>query len=136
MRYIGTLKLGKEHKELIKSIDNSEFEELDYSRDNGAYYGVDVELTFKYKGKKTKARGLIVKSEKKVEKDRKNREKGIKKITDKLKHITSKLNKRKYKRREYVEEQVKKALTGKYKRYVDYYLEKEDGKLSFNFLDQ
>jgi transposase len=51
LRYIGTLKLGKEHKELIKSIDNSEFEKLDYTRGNGAYYGVNRELIFKYRGK-------------------------------------------------------------------------------------
>jgi transposase len=133
LRYIGTLKLGKEHKELIKSIDDSEFEKLDYTRGNGAYYGVNRELTFKYREKEVNAKGLIVKSEKKEEKDRKNREKGIKKITDKLEHIFSNINKRKYKKREYTEEQTKKALTGKYKKYIEYYLEENDEELSFDF---
>ena len=50
-----------------------------------------------------------------------------------MEHIFLNINKRKYKKREYTEEQIKKALTGKYRKYIAYYLEGSDGELSFDF---
>ncbi|MFQ6063674.1 MAG: hypothetical protein ACE5J9_10945, partial [Methanosarcinales archaeon] len=117
----------------IKSISENEFELLDYSRNKVKYYGADRTLTFKYKGKKVEARGLVIKSDKKLEKDVKNREKGINKILDKLEHIKSKLNQRKYKKHEYVEKQIDKAMQGTYKKYIDYFLHGKDGELSLDY---
>jgi len=127
--YIGALKLEEEHKDLIRSIREEEFCQLEYSRHDVIYKACEREITVRYEKKEYHPRAIIIKSSEKERKDRDNRKEGVEKINKSLLHIQSLLNQRKYKRYEYVYSQIQKARKGKYKKYIGYELSGEDGAL-------
>lgn len=119
-------------KEFILSIPEEEFLPLNYttSKGKGGYYGVEKTLNFTYKGKTYTTRALVVKSEEKASLAAKTRGKNIAKITTGIK--SSKLNTCKYKKQEYVREQIKKLFfrKKKYRHFFQIELSGTDGNLT------
>lgn len=93
------------------------FKPLDYrtSKDKEGYFGADTTIRFCNKDKTFETRALVVKSEEKAVVDHKTRMKQIARIEAGLKYIASKLNERKYKKHDYVKEQVEKLFLRKKK---------------------
>ena len=135
--YLAPLQITKERRDLVSSIPEEEFDKnkLQYKRKKtDAYFGVMRTISFEDKGKIYEDKALIVKSKTKLSRDRKNREKAIQRREEKLKGILSQLNKRKYKKKSYVEKMIEKALSGsRAKKYFEVSLAGEDGNLKLDW---
>ncbi len=135
VHYLGPFAAAE--KDFILSIPDEEFWPLDYSTSKGkqGYYGVEKELSFRYKGKEYHNRALVVKSDEKASVVAKTRTKNLEKITAGLEHIRSKLNERKYKKRTYAQEQIDKLFhrKKKYRAFLNIELTGEDGELSLDW---
>jgi len=135
--YLAPLEITEERRDLVSSIPEEEFDKnkLQYKRKKtDAYFGVMRTISFEDKGKVYEDKALIVKSKTKLCRDRKRREKAIQRREEKLKHILSQLNKRKYKKRSYVEKMIEKALSGsRAKKYFEVSLTGKDGNLKLNW---
>jgi transposase len=135
IKYLGPFAAAE--KEFILSIDEEKFSPIDYVTSKGrhGYFGVEKTLSFDYRGKTYITRALVVKSEEKAMLAAKTREKHMAKITAGLDHIRSKLNTRKYKKLDYVKQQIDKLFSRK-KRYRSIYnieLSGSDGNLTLNW---
>jgi len=135
--YLAPLEITEERRDLVSSISQEEFDKnkLQYKRKKtDAYFGVMRTISFEDKEKVYEDKALIVKSETKLSRDRRTREKVIQRRQEKLKHILPQLNKRKYKKKSYVEKMVEKALSGsRAKKYFEVSLTGKDGDLNLNW---
>lgn len=127
-KFVGTLKLNNELKDLVVSVPQKDYEELRYQGRNGTkFFAAERAL------KGPKVRVIIVWSEDKASRDAKNRKKKLGGMLRALKKIKEKLNTRKYKNKNYVWEQIKKVVKGEYKKCIRWKLSGEDGELRLNY---
>ncbi len=135
--YLGSYQLDDKAKKMVRGIPEEEFKLLGYkSRNGGGYYGVDREIGFRYKGGEYNARAIVIKSMEKTVEDEERRGRDMEKLRAGLKDVGARLNKRKYKRREYVQGRIDKLFSGKkrkYKKFFDIRLEGEDGALELEY---
>jgi len=128
VRFVGALKLNNELKDTVASVPREDYEELSYRGRNGAKFFA-AERTLRG----PRVRVIIVWSEDKASRDAKNRKKKLGRMLRELKKTRGKLNTRKYKKRNYVRERIRKVVKGKYKKCVRWELSGEDGELSLHY---
>lgn len=135
IKYLGPY--AATEKDFILAIAEEEYKPLDYTTSKGkdGYFGVDTVICFNDDKKAFKTRALVVKSEEKAVVDTKTRNKQITKIEAGLKYIASKLNERKYKKYDYVKEQVAKLFfrKKKYRLFFTIDLSGTDGALTLEW---
>ncbi|MBN2231094.1 MAG: IS1634 family transposase [Candidatus Thorarchaeota archaeon] len=143
--YLGPLPTLKEYDDVLMSVTTAQLKEhpLEYRPRNqkadepAIYYGVSSKV--KITGKKiegtVEASALILYSTNKAKLDEDKRNTLLKRYLERLESIQKRINVRRYKKAEYVKEQISKAQR-KYpsvQQLVDKQLIGEDGQLSFTF---
>jgi transposase len=133
--FIGAVKMSQKTKSLVAAIPQDEFKPLESEK--GEYLSCETTLTFTHNSRTMSARGIVVLSRKKAELDRKRREEGMKSAELLLREIRSKMNKRMYKREEFVRKKIGDVLSMKYGYLFRIDLKKSDkdggGKLAFSY---
>jgi transposase len=143
--YLGPLPTLKEYDDVLMSVTTAQLKEhpLQYRPRNQKadepviYYGVlgKVKITGKKVEGTVEARALVLYSTNKAKLDEDKRNTLLKKYLDRLESIQKRLNVRRYKKADYVREQIVKAQR-KYssvQQLVDTQLTGENGQLSFTF---
>ena len=143
--YLGPLPTLKEYDDVLMSVTTAQLKEhpLEYRPRNqkadepAIYYGVSskVKITGKKVEGTVEARALILYSTNKAKLDEDKRNTLLKRYLERLESIQKHINVRRYKKADYVKEQMVKAQR-KYpsvRQLVDTQLTGEDGQLSFTF---
>lgn len=135
--FICAFPLQKRGVELIKSLSNEDFKDVDYTNSNGkdVIRAAKSSLTFETKSEEEfTVTAWIFESSEKKKRDIKSREKGKEKIIKIFEDISQKLNKRKYASRDYAIQQIEKQLGRKKARKIFWWeLSGEDGDLSLTY---
>ena len=106
MDFLGTVQLTNAMKEMVSSIEDTEYKIIDTIKGNGLYKGCMKKWTFSYGGKSFTDNILIVNSEQKLLDDAKRRARQIKNFIEILEDLKVKLNKTIYKKISRVEKRL------------------------------
>jgi transposase len=137
--FIGAVKLTSKTKELVLSVSDDSFRELNIQTTSGAikqgYTASQVSIEFSHDGRKIEVRGILVRSQSKADLDRRRREEALAWIKSKFEDLKKKLNQRRMKDPKFVSERIESILDKKksYSRLFRTDLKGEYGKLSFDY---